>query len=127
MSAVPDAHQIRLAGPWQTKVESGSRERRQLPFCAAGDNTALTVYRSFNGSEGILAAPTVRIRIQFEGSEPSVQLNQQVITTWIETGNAGHLEFDVTHIIQKSNSLMLTCCRQSGDRITDICLLVFDE
>ena len=127
MSANSEAHQIRLAGPWQTKNQAGRDERIKLPFVSAHGETALIVRRTFQGSEGILAAKHVHVRIAFQGTEPNVQLNEATLAPKLQSSHVGCQEFDVTGLLKKSNQLVLTCSTQANDTITDVCLMIFEQ
>lgn len=121
------AHRIRLAGPWQTQSETGEVQRTQLPLMASGTGQPLTVSRAFNGSAGMLAATRVRLRIVFQGTPPVVQLNQQELNSPMESNDKCHLEFDVTAVLNRSNTLVLTSENQADDQVTAVCLLIFEH
>lgn len=74
-----------------------------------------------------MAAKQIKVRVVFQGTPPQVRLNQHQLTSRIEATNEAHLEFDVTSFVAKSNSLTLTCADQAEDRVTDVCLLIFDD
>lgn len=118
------AHQIRLAGPWQIDGDSSPTGRIKLPFVGAETAKPLVVNRGFNGSEGLLAATQVRLRIVFEGDPPRVELNGQHLNATIEGSASNHLEFEITAIVAKSNSLKLICGTQLSDQVTDASLLI---
>lgn len=126
MSGNVQPHQIRLAGPWQIETESGTSVRTQLPLIGTATDEPLVVSRSFNGSDGILAAKQIRIRIAFAGTAPLVQLNLQPLQPLYEGETDNQLEFDVTNLVKKSNSLVLTIAGQSCGRVTEASLLVVE-
>ena len=127
MSANSEAHQIRLAGPWQTSNEAGTDERIKLPFVCKQNEKELVARRTFQGSEGILAAKRVHVRVAFQGTRPNVQLNDKPLTPKPESLQAGCLEFDATGLLQKSNLLALSGLAQPNDTVTDVCLLIFEQ
>ncbi|MEP3481547.1 MAG: hypothetical protein ABJZ55_20055 [Fuerstiella sp.] len=127
MAAYSEAHQIRLAGPWQTSNSAGTDQRIKLPFVSTEDEKQLEARRTFQGSEGILAAKRIHVRVAFQGMEPNVQLNGKPLTPKRESSQTGCLEFDATGLLQKSNLLILHCLKQPDDTVTDVCLLIFEQ
>lgn len=81
--------------------------------------------RSFNGSEGMLAAATVCVQITFEGHPPKVELNQQQLTDHSQD-TPKQLIRDVTSLLARSNSLVLVFDAEKHCLVTAVSLLIYD-
>lgn len=124
MTTEPEPHRIRLAGPWQQRLNDGKSQKIRLPFEWTEQQPEIHAERSFNGSEGVLQAASIRLQVLFSGEPPKVLVNQQSVN--VDHPDSLRNGVEVKSLLNRSNLLQLTCCQQSGSKIDEVSLLIFD-